>query len=224
MIIANWKMNGSRQSINAWIEEVSRDINIINTNPCIFCPPTCYLEHARKLINANHNRIKLGSQIVNYSYEGESLTGGINATMLKDFSVEYVLIGHSEQRNILKESNDVITKKIKRAKTDSELGLEFGNPSRPEADNLLTIYSIISGLGREKAAEYCSEMGWGKFKPEFTEAMINILKPIQEKYKELMNDPEELKKILNKGKLTAEEVSKLTLKRVKDALGFYSTL
>ena len=54
--------------------------------------------------------------------------------------------------------------------------------------------------------------------------MINVLKPIQEKYKELMNDPEELKRILNKGKLTAEEVSKLTLKRVKDALGFYSTL
>ena len=45
-----------------------------------------------------------------------------------------------------------------------------------------------------------------------------------EKYKELINDPEELKRILNKGKLTAEEVSKLTLKRVKDALGFYSTL
>ena len=67
-------------------------------------------------------------------------------------------------------------------------------------------------------------MGWGKFKPEFTEAMINVLKPIQEKYKELMNDPEELKRILNKGKLTAEEVSKLTLNRVKDALGFYSTL
>ena len=39
-----------------------------------------------------------------------------------------------------------------------------------------------------------------------------------------MNDTEELKRILNKGKLTAEEVSKLTLKRVKDALGFYSTL
>ncbi len=46
-------------------------------------------------------------------------------------------------------------------------------------------------------------MGWGKFKPEFTEAMINVLNPIQEKYKELMNDQEELK-------------------RVKDALGFYS--
>ena len=39
-----------------------------------------------------------------------------------------------------------------------------------------------------------------------------------------VDDPEELKRVLNKGKLTAEEVSKLTLKRVKDALGFYSDL
>ena len=131
---------------------------------------------------------------------------------------------NENSRITLLDSPDVITKKIKRAKTDSELGLEFGNPLRPEADNLLTIYSIISGLGREKASEYCAEMGWGKFKPEFTEAMINVLKPIQEKYKELMNDPEELKRILNKGKLTAEEVSKLTLNRVKEALGFYSNL
>jgi len=66
-------------------------------------------------------------------------------------------------------------------------------------------------------------MGWGKFKPEFTDAIINVLKPIQGKYKELMNDQEELKRILNRGKITAEEVSKLTLNRVKEALGFYST-
>ena len=84
----------------------------------------------------------------------------------------------------LLDSPDVITKKIKRAKTDSELGLEFGNPSRPEADNLLTIYSIISGIGREKAAESCAEMGWGNFKPEFTDAITNVLKPIQERYKD----------------------------------------
>ena len=54
--------------------------------------------------------------------------------------------------------------------------------------------------------------------------MINVLKPIQEKYEELMNDQEELKRVLNKGKITAEEVSQLTLNRVKEALGFYSTL
>ena len=123
----------------------------------------------------------------------------------------------------LLDNPDTISKKIKRAKTDSELGLEFANPLRPEADNLLTIYSITSDLGRERALEHCKGMGWGKFKPEFTESIINKLKPIQDKYKELMNDKGELNRILINGKISAEEVSQLTLGRVKKALGFYST-
>ncbi len=118
---------------------------------------------------------------------------------------------------------DVISKKIKRAKTDSEIGLEYGNFSRPEADNLLSIYSIISGLGKEKAALNCREMGWGTFKPEFTDAMINILTPIQKQYNELMNDKGELNRVLEKGKNTAQEVSHVTLNRVKEALGFYTS-
>jgi len=118
MIIANWKMNGTSQSVTDWINSVSGNIDIDNLNPCIFCPPTCYLDHARKLINKNDHRIELGSQIVNYSFEGESLTGGISATMLADLGIKYVMVGHSEQRDILKESNSVITKKIEKALDD----------------------------------------------------------------------------------------------------------
>ena len=47
---------------------------------------------------------------------------------------------------------ELITKKIKRAKTDPERGLEFGNPDRPETDNLLGLYAILSGKEREQAA------------------------------------------------------------------------
>ena len=104
MIIANWKMNGTKRSVAKWIEAVSNDINIKNINPCIFCPPSCYLEYARSLIDENGSSIEIGSQIVNYSFKDESLTGGISSTMLKDLGVKYVLIGHSEQRNFLKES------------------------------------------------------------------------------------------------------------------------
>ena len=124
MIIANWKMNGTRRSVATWIEAVSDNINIKNINPCIFCPPTCYLEYARKLIDENSSSIEMGSQIVNHSFEDESLTGGISTTMLKDLSVEYVLVGHSEQRNFLKESNNLIAKKIEEA-LDAELSVIY---------------------------------------------------------------------------------------------------
>ena len=59
---------------------------------------------------------------------------------------------------------ELITKKIKRAKTDPERGLEFANPDRPETDNLLGLYAILSGKGRESAAKECADMGWGEFK------------------------------------------------------------
>ena len=124
MIIANWKMNGTKQSVASWIEAVSSNINTKKINPCIFCPPSCYLEYARTLIDENNHHVEIGSQIVNHSFEDESLTGGISTTMLKDLRVEYVLVGHSEQRNFFKESNDAITHKIQKA-LDDELSVIY---------------------------------------------------------------------------------------------------
>ena len=115
MIIANWKMNGTRQSVTAWIEAVSKNINVNEEKPCIFCPPTCYLDHAKKLIDENEKHIKLGSQIINHNLAEDSLTGGISANMLSELGVEYVLIGHSEQRALLIENNTVISNKIEKA-------------------------------------------------------------------------------------------------------------
>ncbi len=115
---------------------------------------------------------------------------------------------------------ELITKKIKRAKTDPERGLEFGNPDRPETDNLLGLYAILSGKGREQAASECAEMGWGQFKPMLAEATVNALEPIQARYRELMRDPAELDAVLNTGREKAENVANATLERVREAMGF----
>ena len=115
---------------------------------------------------------------------------------------------------------ELITKKIKRAKTDPERGLEFGNPDRPETDNLLGLYAILSGKGREQAATECAEMGWGQFKPLLAEATVSALEPIQARYRELMQDPTELDQVLRTGREKAETVANATLERVRDALGF----
>ena len=143
MIIANWKMNGTRQSVASWIEAVSSNINIKNINPCIFCPPSCYLEYARTLIDENDYQVEIGSQIVNHSLEEQSLTGGISTTMLKDLRVEYVLVGHSEQRNFLKESNNVITKKIEKA-LDDELSVIYCIGEDIDTKNKNETYQFLS--------------------------------------------------------------------------------
>ena len=118
---------------------------------------------------------------------------------------------------------ELITKKIKRAKTDPQMGLEFGNPERPETDNLLGLYAILSGKGRELAAKECAEMGWGTFKPLLAEAAVASLEPIQARYHELMADRSELNLVLAQGRERAESVATETLKRVRRALGFLSS-
>jgi tryptophanyl-tRNA synthetase len=115
---------------------------------------------------------------------------------------------------------ELITKKIKRAKTDPTMGLEFGNPARPEADNLLGLYALLSGLGRDAAARECAQMGWGQFKPLLAEATVEALRPVQERYRDLRQDPATLAAVLQAGRDRAEAVAHHTLQRVRDALGF----
>ncbi|MEY4839149.1 MAG: tryptophan--tRNA ligase [Cyanobacteriota bacterium] len=115
---------------------------------------------------------------------------------------------------------ELITKKIKRAKTDPQMGLEFGNSERPETDNLLGLYALLSGQAREAVASECAEMGWGRFKPLLAEAAVAALQPVQERYAELASDPAELDRVLARGRQRASEVAEATLARTKAALGF----
>ena len=121
----------------------------------------------------------------------------------------------------LLDTPEIISKKIKRAKSDSYVGLEFNNPERPESRNLLMIYSILSGKEISQCENEFSETGWGTFKKLFTEQVIESLVPIQEKYKVLINDPHQLNNILIEGKERADDLAKKTLKRVKSKLGFF---
>lgn len=115
---------------------------------------------------------------------------------------------------------ELIARKVKRAKTDPVMGLEFDNPDRPEADNLLGLYALLAGLSREQAARQGAAMGWGQFKPLLAEVVIESLRPIQERYRELRCDPASLDSVLARGREQAEAVAGRTLGRVRDALGF----
>ncbi len=121
----------------------------------------------------------------------------------------------------LLDSPEIITKKIKRAKSDSQIGIEFNNPERPESKNLLMIYSILSGVETGELENQLSETGWGSFKKLITELLIDALEPLQEKYKVLIDDPYQINKILLDGKEKAESVANSTLSKVKKELGFF---
>ncbi len=120
----------------------------------------------------------------------------------------------------LLDSPDEITKKIKRCKTDPIRGIVFDDPARPECQNLLTIYMLLSGKAKEDVAAECADMGWGDFKKLLTETTINALKPIQDKYAEVMADKGYLESVLREGRSKALEVANQTLKDVKTAMGY----
>ncbi len=121
--------------------------------------------------------------------------------------------------NVL-DSPEEIQKKIKRCKTDPIKGLWFDDPERPECENLLTLYTLLSGKTKEEVATECRDMGWGKFKPLLTEVTIEALKPIQQKYHDVRSEQGYLESVLREGRQKAEAIANQTLSRVKTALGF----
>jgi len=115
-----------------------------------------------------------------------------------------------------------IRDKIKRCKTDSLPGIEWDNPERLESTNLLNIYAAVQQPKRTKEdiLKEVGDMTWGDFKPVLADAIVDHLKPIQDRYNEVRNDPDALDEILRQGALSANEVAQQTLFNAKVAMGF----
>ena len=124
----------------------------------------------------------------------------------------------------LQDSADEINKKIKKAKTDS-LPIP-GNieelKNRPEALNLLNIYSFITNSDLEKILENMAGKDFSKFKNELSDALVATICPIGKKIKELKNDSKYLMGILKEGSNKAGIIAKENLDKVKEIVGFIS--
>jgi tryptophanyl-tRNA synthetase len=110
--------------------------------------------------------------------------------------------------------------KLKRCKTDPIRGLVFGDSDRPECNNLLTLYMVLSGQSKAAVAAECQDMGWGQFKPLLTETVIATLQPIQEKFQAIMSETGYIESVLRQGQEKAEAIANPTLAKVKSALGY----
>ncbi len=111
---------------------------------------------------------------------------------------------------------DTITKKIKRAVTDSGTEINF-DPSRPALKNLLTIYQLLSGRTADECVAHFEGKGYGQFKTELAETVVEFLKPFQEKVKHFSD--EELAAILKAGAQKARAIASETLKNVYRKVG-----
>ena len=124
----------------------------------------------------------------------------------------------------LQDTEDEINKKIKKAKTDSQpIPSKIEDlEKRPEAFNLINIYSSITGKTLDKTLSIMAGKDFSKLKKELSDALIATICPIGKKIKELKRDEKYLISILKKGSNRAKEIAKTNINRIKDIVGFIS--
>lgn len=113
-LIANWKMHGSHQRVRDYAFALNRALGSAPASlTTVFCPPFTYLETARSALPMNA-RLAIGGQNCAKDAEG-AFTGGISAPMLKDCGASYVILGHSERRLFMHETDDQVEAKTRAA-------------------------------------------------------------------------------------------------------------
>jgi len=111
-----------------------------------------------------------------------------------------------------------IEKKIKSAVTDSEGTIRYDKENKPGVTNLLNIYSILANKSVEQLEQEYAGKGYGQFKADLAQVIIDTLTPIQEKYYHLM-ESDALDQVLDEGAEKANRVASTMLKKMEDALG-----
>ena len=108
-IAGNWKMNTNRASALALAEGVAKQAESLSGVDLAVCPPSCYLDAVGRAIAGS--KVALGAQNLYHEKDG-AYTGELSAAMLLDLGCKYVILGHSERRHILGETDAAINKKV----------------------------------------------------------------------------------------------------------------
>jgi tryptophanyl-tRNA synthetase len=115
------------------------------------------------------------------------------------------------------EPPESITKKIKRAVTDNEIDVRYDRENKPGVANLLDLLSVSTGTPPEALAERYDR--YGPLKADTAAAVVEFLRPLQTRFRELMDDRAYVEEVLNKGADKAQSVASSTLARAQSAMG-----
>lgn len=125
---------------------------------------------------------------------------------------------NEKSRINLLDPENIIKKRIRTAVTDSLGTIAYDPENRPGISNLMTIYSVISNTSFEAIEEKYEGKGYADFKADLGELVYQELKPIQEKYNQLINS-KELDDILDSGRDAAIRVTDKKLSKLMDRIG-----
>ncbi|BBE31839.1 bifunctional PGK/TIM [Tepiditoga spiralis] len=112
ILAGNWKMNKTTTETAEFLAKLSGKIGNKSSYDVVVCTPAVSLQKAVDIVSSTN--IKIGAENMHYEDKG-AFTGEISSHMLKDINVEYVVLGHSERRDIFGETDELINKKIIKA-------------------------------------------------------------------------------------------------------------
>src|SRR5262245_60729338 len=157
IIAGNWKMNKTVAEALDLVGGIRRECRDVKEVDIVVCPPfTALSEVSKAVLNTN---VRLGAQNMSEHNYG-AYTGEIAAGMLKEFSVRYVILGHSERRQFQKESDALISKKALAAHAASlrpivcvgeTLAEREGNKTEKVLDT--QVRGSLAGLTKEQMGE-----------------------------------------------------------------------
>ena len=178
-------------------------------------------------IAASFNNMFTTEQEEDYFYlpEPQILGPATRVMSLRDGTKKMSKSDSSDASRInLTDTKEEISNKIKKAKTDPDPLPETieGLKNRPEAFNLINIYSSLSNQNIEEILKEFSGQGFSYFKPKLIELTIDKIDPISKEMRYLLKDTKEIDKVLKEGADKAREIAEPVLKDVKNLVGFVS--
>jgi tryptophanyl-tRNA synthetase len=127
----------------------------------------------------------------------------------------------SDQARInLTDDADTIALKIRRAKSDSQMGVTYEPQSRPEAANLLSIYAALSDQPRAEVEARFEQSAFSAFKGELADLVVARLAPITAEMRRLMGAPDHIEQVLKRGAERADAIASDNLAQIYDTVGF----
>ena len=157
IVAGNWKMNKTAAEALALVGNLKLELAKIREVDIVICPPFTALESVSKVILDSN--LRLGAQNMSEQNFG-AFTGEICAGMLKEFSVRYVILGHSERRQHQKESNALIARKAAAAHGASLkpivcVGETLAEREEGQTDKVLEtqVRGSLAGLTKEQMVE-----------------------------------------------------------------------
>ena len=133
-VAGNWKMNTSAAYAVELAKGLAAEIGAVDAVDLAVCPPSVYLSAVADALKGSN--IAVGAQNM-YCQDNGAFTGEISSAMVKDVGCKYVILGHSERRHVMGESDELINSKVLKALSD----------------NLLPIFCIGELLEQREAGE-----------------------------------------------------------------------